>query len=580
MEIMILPLIGIAGLYMIKKQDEKKKESFENLPNTNVPDMNYPSSQVSETTSKLSTQNKYKDSSTYTDKYFNQSMIDTTSKKGEFMSLTGQPVDMSYFRHNNMAPFFGSKSHANNDPNATESQLDHQNGSGSQYISKKEQSPMFSPGNNNDWTHGMPSTTDFIQSRVNPSSKMTGIKPFEPIQVGPGLGIGANVKAGGDGLNNGMMARELWMDKSVDDLRVSNKQKASGLGLLGYEGPAKSYITERGDIGIVEKNRVTRTFEMGQDRLLTTTGVEKGHTLRSIPVERNVNRPETTTDYVGAAGYTNSAQQMDGGVYRESTNIELGALPLLPAYAAGKSGAYDADYGTRSTTSYNNNRTTSNSDESYYGVFGGTVGSLFSPILDILRPSRRENTIGTLRPYQNAKTPVSNSYVYNPEDKPDTTNRELTENSKYHMNMTGNQVGGYQTASVVVPQTTKEGISNNEYIGNAQSAHSKPRTYDAEYSQVSNNLKSSVINGRLVQGNMKLMNSTVNMTSKAKETTMLNVRPVDRKLSSQIPDINSMGIVQGNTFGLNYENNSERTDGSVLKQLHDNPYNLNVITGL
>ena len=35
------------------------------------------------------------------------------------------------------------------------------------------------------------------------------------------------------------------------------------------------------------------------------------------------------------------------------------------------------------------------------------------------------------------------------------------------------------------------------------------------------------------------MNSTVNMTSKAKETTMLNVRPVDRKLSSRIPDINS-----------------------------------------
>ena len=581
MEIMILPLIGIAGLYMIKKQDEKKKETFENLPNINVPDMNYPSSKLSETTSQLTTQNKYKDSSTYTDKYFNQSMIDaSSSKKGEFMSLTGQPVDMSYFRHNNMAPFFGSKSHANNDPNATESQLDHQNGSGSQYISKKEQSPMFSPGNNNDWTHGMPSTTDFIQSRVNPSSKMTGIKPFEPIQVGPGLGIGANVKAGSEGLNNGMMARDLWMDKSVDDLRVANKQKASGLGMLGYEGPAKSYITERGDIGIVEKNRVTRTFEMGQDRLLTTTGAEKGHTLRAIPVERHVNRPETTIDYVGAAGYTNSAQQMEGGVYRPSTNIELGALPILPAYAAGKSGAYDSDYGTRSTTSYNNNRTSSNNDESYYGALGGTVGSLFAPILDILRPSRRENTIGSLRPYQNAKTPVSNSYVYNPEDRPDTTNRELTENSKNHMNMTGHQIGGYQTASVVVPQTAKEGISNNEYVGNAQSAHSKPRTYDAEYSQVSNNLKSSVINGRLVQGNMKLMNSTVNMTSKPKEAMMLNVRPVDRKLSSQIPDINSMGIVQGNTFGLNYENHTERTDGSVLKQLNDNPYNLNVLNGL
>ena len=98
--------------------------------------MNYPSSQVSETTSKLSTQNEYEESSTYTDKYFNQSMVDT-SKTGEYMSLTGQPADMSYFRHNNMAPFFGLKSHANNSSNATESQLYHKNGSGSQYTSKK-----------------------------------------------------------------------------------------------------------------------------------------------------------------------------------------------------------------------------------------------------------------------------------------------------------------------------------------------------------------------------------------------------------------------------------------------------------
>ena len=40
---------------------------------------------------------------------------------------------------------------------------------------------------------------------------MIGIIPFEPTQVGPGLGIGANVKAGGEGLNNEMMGRELWI---------------------------------------------------------------------------------------------------------------------------------------------------------------------------------------------------------------------------------------------------------------------------------------------------------------------------------------------------------------------------------
>jgi hypothetical protein len=130
-----------------------------------------------------------------------------------------------------------------------------------------------------------------------------------------------------------------------------------------------------------------------------------------------------------------------------------------------------------------------------------------------------------------------------------------------------------------MPHTIKESLSNNEHVGNAQSAYSKPRTYDAEYAQHCNNLKSSVIDGRLVPGNMKLTNSTINMTtSHAKEDMMKNVRPSDRKMSSQTPDFNSMGIVQGNSFGL--QNNLERSDGSVLNQLRDNPYNINMLSGI
>lgn len=580
MEIMILPLIGIAGLYMIKKQ--KKLEAYENLPNTNVPDVNYPTNKESETTSSLSEQNKYDGGAAYTDKYFNGKITKTNEGKdeGKYVSLTGQPVDMSYFRHNNMAPFFGSKSHGNTTiENSLDSQLDHRIGTGSQHISKKEQSPLFSPGQNNDWTNGMPSTTDFVQSRVNPSIKMTNIKPFEPIQVGPGLGIGANENVSKSGLNNGMMAREQWIDKNVDDLRVANKQKASGLGLYGFEGPAKSSVTQRGDIGVVENNRVNKTFEMGRDRLLTTGGIEKGHKLRPIQVERVVNRADTSIDYVGAAGVSNSAQHMEGMQFRPSTNIELGALPVLPAYAAGKGGAYDGDYGKKSSIVYNNNRSSGNDSQNYYGAIGGTFGSIFAPILDILRPSRRENTIGSMRPYQNAKTPVSNSYIYNSNDRPDTTNRELTENSKNHLNFTSSKIGGYQNTNVVMPQTIKETLSDNDYVGNAQSAYSKPRTYDAEYAQQCNNLKSNVINGRLVPGNMKMMNSNINMTtSQAKEDMMKNMRPSNITMSSQTPNYNQMGIVQGNSLTL--ENNLERINGSVLNQLNDNPYNINMLSGI
>jgi hypothetical protein len=583
MELIIVPLIGLFGMYVINKQDKKKsKENFESLPNIDIPNKNYPDefpvvNAETDSTSQLSTQNRYDDPNVYTDKYFKETNT-TDSSPSKYTSLTGQPVDLQYFRHNNMAPYFGSKSHSNNLPNSTESTLDNLNGSGSQFISKKEQSPMFSPGENNDWAFGMPSNTDFIQSRVNASNKMANVKPFESIQVGPGLGIGPDIIAGNNGFNNGMMARDKWVDKNVDELRVVNKQKATGLGMLGYEGPAKSYVTERGSIGAVEKNRVNKTFEMGQDRLFTTTGIEKGYQLRPNTIERHVNRPETTTDYVGVAGYSNSAMQMEG-TYMPCTNNELGPVPILPAYAAGKSGGYDADYGIKSNYSYPNNRSTTLNDNSYFGVVGGAFGSAIAPLLDILRPSRRENTIGNLRPYQNAKTSVANSYVYNPNDQPNMTNRQSSENSKNHMNIKGNQSGGYEITGVTEPHNAREITSDIYYGGNAKSGNSKPRTYDAEYNQRNNGNKSSTINGRLVPGNMKLMNSDVNITSKNDENLLLNNRPVDGKFASQIPDIKSMGFVQGQ-YSLYSGSQLDRSDGSIMNQLNDNPYNLNIINGI
>ena len=41
------------------------------------------------------------------------------------------------------------------------------------------------------WTHGMPSTTDFMTDRgeSNLSQKMNNTKPFQSIQVGPGLNV-------------------------------------------------------------------------------------------------------------------------------------------------------------------------------------------------------------------------------------------------------------------------------------------------------------------------------------------------------------------------------------------------------
>ena len=594
---LVIPLIALGGLFIVSNQS-KKSESFKNnesgyLPNTDVPDHNYPVSSYilnepsnftnpeSDLTTKLSTVNRYDGGQAYTDKYFNPNSIPTPATSANtYYSLTGSTVDNSYFRHNNMVPFFGS--HLPNQPNVNsgESVLDNYTGAGSQIFQKREVAPLFAPGENVQYANGTPNNSDFYQSRVNPSLKMANVKPFEEIKVGPGLGLGYTAEGSG-GYNSGLMQRDQWTDKTVDELRVANKQKASGLVMLGHEGPANSFIKSMGQMGQMEKNRVDTTFEMGPERYMTTTGLQKGQMLHAMPIDRYVTRPETATDYTGVAGYGVSSQTADGE-YMPSKHIDLGAVPFTPAYASGKGGAMEADYGIKTKTAYPNNRT-SNQNDGYFGVFSGSMGAVIAPLLDILRPSRKENTVGTLRPYQNAKAPVMSSYLYNPNDKPNTTIRETTENSKFHLNVNANQRGGaYETNPQQPQRLHRDSTTDVYYAGNSSAgANSRqPRPYDAEYRQRNNDIKSSTIDGRMVPGNMSLMNGDINMYAKNKDPYLTNTRAVMPSMPYEAPSAQSMGKLQGTSNPLYQTIQLDRNSSDIMSSLKSNPYTLNVLNGL
>ena len=182
-----------------------------------------------------------------------------------------------------MVPYFGSNLRTVKAlANTNEGLLDSYTGSGSQISIKKEQSPLFKPDENVHWAYGTPNQNNFIQSRINPSMKMANVKPFEEERVAPGLGDGS------DGFNSGMMNRDTWMPKTVDDLRVLTNPRAGGVSLIGHEGPANG-ITQTAptaeSMGAFEKNRPDTDFEMTKDRYLTTTGLEKGPALHSIPID-------------------------------------------------------------------------------------------------------------------------------------------------------------------------------------------------------------------------------------------------------------------------------------------------------
>jgi len=506
-----------------------------------------------------------------------------------------------YFQHNNMVPFFGSSLRTNHGGSAAhESRLDAQAGSGSQYFSKSEQSPMFSPQENMQWAYGTPNSTDFIQSRVNPSMSMAGVKPFADEKVGPGLGLGYTTEGAG-GFNAGMGVRDQWLDPTVDQLRAANKPKSSGHMLYGHEGPATSYIKTNATVdqmGLMERHGVDGSFElvsksvaadgsivsMGQDRLFTTMGSATAPTLRAIDIQRNQARTDTTVSYAGIAQGRNPGIYTDGE-HMPSHRQQFGAVPIMVANAQGRGYANEGDYGIQGQTQYTNNRM-ANGPTDYFGIIGGAMGAVVSPLLDVLRPSRRENTIGTLRPYQNPGSTVTASYVVDPMDQTNVTIRQTTENAKFHPNVNANQYGGaYKVAGVQASEThrrTTDPLSS--YVGgsSANGGTRQPRPYDSEYNQRNNDLKASTVAGRMVPGNMDLMNHDMNVQSDGRrETDMRQGRAaMPSGMPAQSPDVVHLGRMQEDNHSLYSNIQLDRNEPSILSSLKGNPYALSVTGGL
>jgi hypothetical protein len=589
----VIPAIALGSLYLLSKRGggAAPAEGFDNgLPNTNIPDKNYPDDRFdnpdTDATSSLSHNNKYK-GGTYTDKYFNQPP--PTADGARYLSATGKEVDSSYFQHNNMVPFFGGKQRSRHDAfNRNESILDNYVGTGSQDLQKQEQAPLFSPQTNLQYAYGAPNQTDYLQSRTYVSNNMAGVKPFEDIKVAPGVGLGYGSE-GAAGFNSGMLARELWTEKTVDELRPANKPKASEFLNLGHEGPATSYVKQIGDnsrIGVFEKNLPDTYFDMTPDRYFTTVGVEKGPQLVPIHIIKTENRPETSTEYTGVANPTTMRREYVVGEYRETHNQELGPTQLPAANRAGRGGATTNDYSRMGVRVYSNNRTvnTKNTSGGYFGNLGvaAITEAVVAPFLEVLRPSRAENTIGNLRPYQNAKTAVSNSYVYNPHDRPATTIKETTVNSKFHLNINmPNERGAYETTEYQ-PVDQNRDTTTVYYAGGSEAPAylNKPRSREAEQNQRNNEVKEASLRGYTPGGNTNVFNNSVNARTNAnREQVMLNRRDVVPALPVN-PDyytgtINTRSQSEDPTKTSTIQLN--RNENYVLDQLKDNPFVLPIV---
>jgi hypothetical protein len=575
----------------MNKKNEAVNEGYENmgdkrrLPNLDIMPDNYP---VQKSISVGTDINAYNNPNYAMDRYYNDELAkkleaegnqfgDKYASTGEFVSLSGTKIASSDFNHNNMVPFFGSKMRGfSAGANVYETLFDNKTGTGSQQIRKKERAPLFAPQNQMNNVHGMQNHNDFLQSRMMPSTKISNVKPWEEERVAPGLDKGFNGAAGA-GYNSALEAREKWTDRGVDELRVLTNPKQS-FSLDGHQGPATSFIKEyatTSHLGKFEKNLPDTYFVNTPDRWLTTTGQEKAPTLRAAEVEKDVNRATTSAEYYGVNSNVGGNNTYAPTQYEETKRQEYDGKPMINAYQAQKNAATKGDFGHDSYTIPHNNRTSVRAPETG-GVYG-IMRAIVAPVIDALRPSRKENVTGNPRLYGNAESTVPAGAVFNPGDRLPTTIKETTlgAGAMDHLNINrqGTAVGSYgngRTEQVV--NSTQRQSTSVEYLGTSGGAATRAGLplYNAAYNQHHNVNKS--YESRTNHGSMALLGTETNINVAKLESDRNNNRLwVPSNAPSQIPSADRYGQM---SMPQSYDTNiaTDRIDPSILDAFRQNPY--------
>ena len=586
-----VPLIALGSMYIMSKQKKNgntnKREGFVNMsatknmpdPSPPIPTQNYP---VSLNTAFSNDINAYKEPNQYTDKYFipiattdtanNNNNVNTLNS---FQTMSGQIIDKSNFSHNNTVPFYGSKITGPDINRIGDSVLDTMQGQGSQYYSKQEQAPLFIPKKEMQYANGAPNQSDFIKSRINPSLRMANVKPWEELQVAPGLNKGFTT-SGGSGFNNGTDSRELWLDKTVDQLRVDSHPKIS-YELAGHEGGGSYYIKNiptTQQQGKVEKYLPDKFYASGPEHLFTTTGIEKAPTVRSNEILHDVNRINTSSEYYGLRGNSNEGI-LAVQDYQESRKIVLPASDHSTISAVGRAVPTTGDYGLNSIKLLNNNKTI-NSSSPINGLMGqvnGIAKAIFSPLMDILRPTRKEDTINSLR-NGNIAGPIPTGAMFNPADRTKTTQREMVESKLdcNHMNVQRQNSDAYLVSNHQALGLQRD-TTNKEYTGSAGPSNvNLNKSYESAYNQHNNVNKT--YESRANQGGTQIFNQPTNIDITKRDNDRINARsmmpdPISGGTVPSYPDITTRVKVSSS---YDQEINASRISPDLLSAFKNNPY--------
>ena len=484
-----------------------------------------------------------------------------------FKSLSGEMITQDDFTHNNMVPFFGSQVRQNVDIYANQGLLENFTGNRVNDITKEEIAPLFEPTKNMSNVYGTNVIDDNVKDRYVASKYTPFTHPIEQIKVGPGLNQGYSSKPTG-GFQDPTI-REFAMPKTTDELRVATNPK------LSYKGtviPGKK-ISKPGMIGKLEKRLPDTYYLNNPDRYNTTVGAYTKPKMKPKTEFKKTNRLETMKSYTGGSGPATRVKPNNRGIYQQSKNAVLSSYGYRNANKTGEWDGKNNDYGKSGIEITSTERDVTQFRTHTTNVVSA-IKALIAPIQDILKPSKKENSIGNIRQAGNVTMPIpAKQTVYDPNDITRTTIKE----TQIHNERTGN-VRGATCLTVYDPNdvmkyTIKDTNIHNTRSGNMSHGLSQLPAYDPNDITRTTIKETNIHNNR--QGNMnhgvsQLPAYDPNDITKTtiKETNIHNNRQGNMNHGlSQLPAYDPNDITKTTIKETNIHNNRQGNMNHGLSQL-------------
>lgn len=395
--------------------------------------------------------------------------------------LTGAKISIDEFMEDDsgkkMLPYFGGKLKQNTSDTAFDNKLRTHTGVDKfTDYHKKENKPMFKPEKNLSFINGTPNKTNFYRERTNISQFQNNVLPFKQVSVLPGLNKRGEGVSGEGGFHNPKIRDVALANyKSIDELRVGNKKQTT------HTLPTSSganLVSNRGKQSQVAKNKPETTFEHGHDRLFTTIGNVIKYALRENFVATDNGKKQSREEFGSAGAVVVKPRNIETTQESRRHVYENYGVRNVTIQHKWETNGDTADYGKSSFVAGPNERDTTK-DNIHISNIGSVVKSLSAPLLDIMKTTRKENTIGNPRPEgnMNAQIPKKQT-VYDTNDIARTTIKETLIHNERKGTVTGPQKLTVYDPNDVAKTTIKETLIHNDRLGNVGMQKPKIKIYD------------------------------------------------------------------------------------------------------